>query len=384
MRDRWRALAVCVSLVALTTACDVSAPSPASVGSAYPPSNWQLAQALPAQSEFPDSWAYELVSSVSQTAAATPTPVSAFALGLGRFSCTSGNQLADLNATAVTLELSPADRQGTAHFRIWHVVDGPGMVDDFAAYAETLANGVAVDRTLIADAAVAIEDGDVYTVYHAAGGVLLQLCTTLAADDRELVRGLVSSIVPRLSGIAGESGAAPGLAALSGDDLLGLLPDRNALPGGWTLGAANGSDAFGYLYQPPPSGHGDCAAVGMDSGPRWVDAASVTMNDSGAGDVRLAIARDFAPQLLTDEADLLAACSALTETDVRVIEDLRPGGGTQTLRFTLGGDASRPDSGSYYSYVRADDLVLAGRATPGNQRELDRLMTETWNRIQQL
>jgi hypothetical protein len=195
---------------------------------------------------------------------------------------------------------------------------------------------------------------------------------------------------------------APGLAALSDQQLADMLPTRAEFPASWTVKDEHSYDSFGYFRsqpfhdgigpEPAECAHLDELAVGAS------DAAEVAgLNLADPPDsrfnprsIRLSIAREFNRDGFDAMIDLVSRCSRFTSGGVliytvRVLEDSRPANAPQRLRIAettaaASGNA-RMAKTEYYSYARTSGLVLIGYARNDNQQLLDTLFDSTLRRI---
>lgn len=195
---------------------------------------------------------------------------------------------------------------------------------------------------------------------------------------------------------------APGLAALSDQQLSDLLPKPRDFPSSWVVKPQNSYDWFGYhRMQPFHDALGDepaeCANVGeLAVGARpgaeisGYDPAHQDRLSYQPRDVSLTIAREFNRQGFDAMIDLVSRCGQFTSGKVlsytvRVLEDFRPDGGPQRFRIvrTTAADDGDPKVArtEYFSYARVSRLVLTGFATTANQQLLDTLFDNTLHRI---
>lgn len=196
---------------------------------------------------------------------------------------------------------------------------------------------------------------------------------------------------------------APGLAALSDQQLADLLPKPADFPTTWTVNArTEGADRFGYFRMQPfhdgALGHdpAECANVN-DLAPGIAGGAEIAGRDPADRpespgqhpDVRLRIGREFNQSGFDAMTALMSRRSRFTFADtinhtVHVIEDSRSVNGPQLFRIsvttTLGNstDAARTQ---YFSFAQPSNLVLIGDATTSNQHALDVLIENALHRI---
>jgi hypothetical protein len=195
---------------------------------------------------------------------------------------------------------------------------------------------------------------------------------------------------------------APGLAALSDQQLADLLPGRAAFPASWTVKDDHRYDSFGYFRSqafhdgigPEPA---ECAHLG-ELAVGASDAAEVSGRNPAdppefipdRQDLRLTIAREFDRGGFRTMIDLVSRCSRFDSGGVviytvRVLEDSRPANGPQRFRIveTTAAASGNPTVArtEYFSYARTLGLVLIGYCRNDNQQLLDTLFDSTLRRI---
>ncbi|OBF91776.1 hypothetical protein A5791_14760 [Mycobacterium sp. 852002-51163_SCH5372311] len=195
---------------------------------------------------------------------------------------------------------------------------------------------------------------------------------------------------------------APGLAALSDQQLAELLPKRSEFPASWAVKDELRYDSFGY-FRPQPFHDGigpepaECSNVG-ELAVGASDAAVVSAYDPAGTpsfsyephDIRVTLAREFNRSGFDAMIKLVSRCERFDSGRVvfyavRILEDSRPANGPQRFRIvktrsTASGDA-RVARTEYFSYARTSRLVLRGYARTGNQQLLDALFDNTLRRL---
>lgn len=198
---------------------------------------------------------------------------------------------------------------------------------------------------------------------------------------------------------------APGLAALSDQQLAALLPARNAFPADWTANDNYDSpDAFGYGryhnigvsdgYQPL-----ECheVAYGIRTGSR--PSATVDEHDPAdrstsrirSSDIRMRVAREFRPDVFDDARALVRRCGHFHARfpdfnfTTRIVDDTRPADAPQRFRYTVtvtwGQNPVHPIASRNYSYARFDHLIVSADATVGHEQMLDHFFADTVQRL---
>jgi hypothetical protein len=195
---------------------------------------------------------------------------------------------------------------------------------------------------------------------------------------------------------------APGLAALSDQQLADLLPQPADFPASWSVKPTHMSDAFGYVRTQPFHGPlseepAECENVGelaVGTSP----AAEVAGHDPAdppeflpdRRDIRLTIAREFNRGGFDAMIHLVSRCSRFTSGGViiytvRVLEDSHPANGPQRFRISRTTAAASGDPTvartEYFSYAHRSGLVLIGYGRNDNQQLLDTLFDDTLRRI---
>jgi hypothetical protein len=195
---------------------------------------------------------------------------------------------------------------------------------------------------------------------------------------------------------------APGLAALSDQQLADLLPKRPEFPPSWTVKDEHRYDSFGYYRsQPFHDGIGpepaECAHVG-ELAVGVSDAAEISgLNPADQPDsrlyprsIRLSLAREFNRGGLDAMINLVSRCSRSTSGGVliytvRVLEDSRPANGAQRFRIvkTAAAASGNPSVAEteFFSYARTSRLILIGYGRNDNQQLLDTLFDSTLRRL---
>jgi hypothetical protein len=196
---------------------------------------------------------------------------------------------------------------------------------------------------------------------------------------------------------------APKLAALNDQQLAELLPKASDFPAAWTISEVKQlSDTFGYFkYHVNDEGLGispaECFSVVGVASTGAYDAAEVFGHDlAGAPDVaarrdiRLMIGREFESAGFDAFTGLVKRCLQFTSAAVgsyavHILEDSHLGSGQQRFRYsvttTIGGDPPDEVRTDYYSYARAQGLVLTGTASTGHQQPFDALFDGALLRI---
>lgn len=205
----------------------------------------------------------------------------------------------------------------------------------------------------------------------------------------------------------GPGPAAPGLAALGDDQLLGLLPAPGDFPAGWTFSNEKAIfEDFGYYTTPPRKGPfnftpQECEGLGTVLSTGAFRAAEVSGDapaPRGRAErqrIRLIIGREFDPAGFADMVDLVSRCPNSTwlirpgdeiRYTVRILENTYPDGGPQRFRYALttavdGHRTGQPRT-EFFSYARVAGLVLSGSGSAGHQQEFDELFDHTLSRLQ--
>lgn len=195
---------------------------------------------------------------------------------------------------------------------------------------------------------------------------------------------------------------APGLAALSDQQLADLLPKPGDFPATWTVKADTRYERFGYFRQQPfHEGLGadpaECENVGELAVGTSADAEVAAADPAGPPsysfeprDIRLSLAREFNRAGFDAMISRVAGCARFTYAQtiihtVRVLEDSRPANGPQRFRISVAIKSSdEPPSvlrTEYFSYARVSRLILIGFASTGNQHLLDTLFDNTLRRL---
>ena len=195
---------------------------------------------------------------------------------------------------------------------------------------------------------------------------------------------------------------APGLAALSDQQLTDLLPKRAEFPAAWTVKPEQWSEGFGYsrdqAFRDSLLDRAECQHVGefaAGTSPSVVISAHNPADPpefiADRPDVRLSIAREFDRGGFDAMIDLVSRCSRFTSGgviiySVRVLEDSRPANGPQRFRIveTTASASGNPSVArtEYFSYARISGLVLTGYGRNDNQQLLDDLFDSTLRRLQ--
>ncbi|MGV7280255.1 hypothetical protein [Mycobacterium persicum] len=196
---------------------------------------------------------------------------------------------------------------------------------------------------------------------------------------------------------------APGLAALSDQQLADLLPKPADFPTTWTVNATTeGADRFGYFrmqpfhdgaldYDPAECANVNDLAPGIAGGAEIAgrDPADRPESSGQHPDVRLRIGREFNQSGFDKMTALMSRCSRFTFADtinytVRMIEDSRSVNGPHLFRIsvtTIIGSSTDAARTQYFSFAQLSNLVLIGDATTSNQHVLDVLFENTLHRI---
>jgi hypothetical protein len=199
---------------------------------------------------------------------------------------------------------------------------------------------------------------------------------------------------------------APGLAALTGQQLADMLPRESDFPAGWTRVDTYGSraDGFGYSryhsigasfsHQPA-----ECFDVVYGGATGSFPAAEIGEHDPTDPpyeyprheDMSVKIGREFNPAVFDEMTKRVSRClhsvarSPATLYTVRILEDSRPAGGPQRFRYSVttayGEEPSHVMSVGYYSYARLSGLILTASSDDGRQDLLDPLFENTIGRI---
>ncbi len=200
--------------------------------------------------------------------------------------------------------------------------------------------------------------------------------------------------------------AAPGLAALSDQQLADLLPKPSEFPVSWTVKAkTRGYQGFGYARQQPfhdvldydPAECSDVNDYAVGNGDAAEVVGYIPADPPEAvfdpHDIRLTIGREFDRSGFDAMIALVSRCSRFTSalgvtSTVRILEDSRPANGPQRFRIsvteTTFGEPAGAAETKYFSYARLNRLVLSGTVTPGNQQAFDALFENTLRRISNL
>jgi hypothetical protein len=187
---------------------------------------------------------------------------------------------------------------------------------------------------------------------------------------------------------------APGLAALTDQQLGELVPRQSDFPAGWTPTHAYPPwDNFGYsryhemrdalAYHPP-----ECFQVGLGLATGSFGVAAISEHDPAdpsflpsRTDIRVEIGREFDAKVFDDMTMRLPRCSHFidefrSQNTVRILEDVHPANGLRRLRYSVTSDLGT----DYYSYARVSGLILTGEAEDGHQQLLDGLFENTLRR----
>lgn len=198
---------------------------------------------------------------------------------------------------------------------------------------------------------------------------------------------------------------APGLAALSDQQLAGLLPARNAFPAAWTSNDTYDSpDAFGYGryhnigvsdgYQPLEC-HEVAYGIRTGSHPSATvdehDPADRSTSRSYSSDILMSVAREFRPDVFDDMRTLVRRCGHFHarfpdfDFTTRIVEDTRPADAPQRFRYTVtvtwGHNPVHPITSRDYAYARLDHLIVSAEATVGHEQMLDHFFADTVQRL---
>lgn len=210
----------------------------------------------------------------------------------------------------------------------------------------------------------------------------------------------------------GPDPAAPGLAALGDEQLLGLLPAPSDFPAGWSVGDKKGLfeglfDDFGYYYDaaPVPSGFTimpqECQGLNTVLSTGGFNAAEVSgyrpgapQSPAGHPRIRLMVGREFNPAGFAAMTARVSRCPSwvlqIRPGDrigyrVQILENSSPAGGPQRFRYALTTTPDEDEPGGpyteYFSYARASGLVLSGSGTAVHQQEFDGLCEDTLSRL---
>ncbi|OBJ69859.1 hypothetical protein [Mycobacterium sp. 1274756.6] len=208
---------------------------------------------------------------------------------------------------------------------------------------------------------------------------------------------------------------APGLAALSDDELAALLPGAEDLPPDWVL-TGSGRDVPAYASDDPPffgySRRGSSPGPGSIGGftPPGCDRIITMVHTGGSrvakstardltdpakthdgSDIRFFLEREYRPAGFEDMVALVTRCRhtewATARFDwrytVEILEDSDPADGPRRFRYAVTTDTGEdPPTTEYYSYARAANLILAGSGSAGHQQTFDALFDQTLDRIQ--
>jgi hypothetical protein len=197
------------------------------------------------------------------------------------------------------------------------------------------------------------------------------------------------------AGASGPGQLAPGLAALTDQQLGELVPRQRDFPEGWTpTHTYRPWDNFGYTryhemrdalaYRPS-----ECFQVALGLATGSFGVATVAEHDPAdrsylpeSTDIRVEIGREFEPAVFDDMTTRLPRCSHFidefaSQNTVRILEDVHPANGPWRLRYSVTSDLGT----DYYSYARASGLILTGEAKDGHQQLLDALFENTLRRI---
>jgi len=200
----------------------------------------------------------------------------------------------------------------------------------------------------------------------------------------------------------GPDPAAPGLAALGDDQLLGLLPTPGDFPAGWTVGNEKAIfEDFGYHTSAPRPGvfnftPQECEGLGTVLSTGAFRAAEVSghapaapANRAERRGIRLIIGREFDPAGFAAMVALVSRCPDS-------VWQVRPGdqiryrvqileNSSQRFRYALttASDGHQPGDADteYFSYARAAGLVLSGSGSAGHRQEFDGLFDNTLSRL---
>ncbi|POX84569.1 hypothetical protein C3477_18185 [Mycobacterium kansasii] len=195
---------------------------------------------------------------------------------------------------------------------------------------------------------------------------------------------------------------APGLAALSDQQLADLLPKPADFPTTWTVDTRTGADRFGYFrtqpfrsgdldYDPPECANINDLAPGIAGGAEIAgrDPADPPERFGQHPDVRLQIGREFNQSGFDAMTARVSRCARFTFADtinhtVHMIEDSRSARGPRLFRIsvtTAFAGSTNAARTQYLSFAQLSNLVLVGDATTSNQHVLDVLFESTLRRI---
>ncbi|HEY9304213.1 MAG TPA: hypothetical protein VIO95_07980 [Mycobacterium sp.] len=197
------------------------------------------------------------------------------------------------------------------------------------------------------------------------------------------------------AGRAGSGQLAPGLAALTDQQLGELVPRQSDFPAGWTpVHTYKPWDNFGYsryhemrnarAYRPS-----ECFQVALGLATGSFGVATISEHDPadpsslpGSSDIRVEVGREFDPSVFDDMATRLPRCSHFIDefgyrNTVRILEDVHSADGQRHLRYSVTSDLGT----DYYSYSRVSRLILTAEAKDGHQPLLDDLFENTLRRI---
>jgi hypothetical protein len=196
---------------------------------------------------------------------------------------------------------------------------------------------------------------------------------------------------------------APGLAALSDQQLADLLPKPDEFPRSWTMSNRPvHDDRFSYFRRSSIRQHeyydpAECEDVQTDP-TGTVNAVEVSGRDPanqatypGASDITVGISREFNPAGFQAMITRAARCThftfdAVLSLNLTVLQDSRPDNGVRIFRFAVTStDPSHPEqtpTTEYHSYATQSALIVSATASSGHQKELDTLFDSTVRRIE--
>jgi hypothetical protein len=198
---------------------------------------------------------------------------------------------------------------------------------------------------------------------------------------------------------------APGLAALSDQQLAGLLPTSHEFPPGWTPNRQyTSADTFGYSRR-STTGHrdryrpADCGAVAYGIYPGAYPSATVDEHDPAdrshshlpASDIKMEVGREFNPDVFDQMRTLVLQCEHFHASNfgfdftTSILEDTRPADAPQRFRYTMtvswGQNPVHRLASDDYAYARFDHLIVSAKATAAHGPLLHQFFTDALRRI---
>lgn len=205
---------------------------------------------------------------------------------------------------------------------------------------------------------------------------------------------------------------APGLAALSDDELAALMPGAEDLPPDWVLTEADDAATYTadergwFAYNRLDTALGPGSILGFtpsdcDRATHLVSTGGMSAAQIGArdqvdpadtydgNDIRLTLEREFDPAGFDGAVALVKRCREVDWTTARfhshytvdILEDSTTGDAPQRFRYSVTIDDDESTT-AYYSYARTGNLILTGVGSPGHRQAFDAVFDQTLERVQ--